>query len=121
MWKAPKIKEYEVSTYVDDWREVSIKHKMITYKFIKKWLIPELLKLPFVEDILNIDKAYPLRIKIKEYNNKVSSDICLFNSVCTNFRRLSISGKFSTELSARCNKISLISLLSQFSAHKSHL
>lgn len=76
--KMPIIKNYEVLTSVDDWWEFSIKHKLITYKFINKCLCPNLMSLPFVTTITDSDKAYPLRVGIEGTNTRLQDDICLF-------------------------------------------
>lgn len=76
--KLPKIKYYEVETEVENWDEISIKHRDITYKFIKKQLAYDLMSLDFIKNITLEDKAYPLRLGIYDIDGRLSADICLF-------------------------------------------
>ena len=76
--KLPKIKYYEVETEVENWDEISIKHKDITFKFIKKQLAYDLMSLDFIRTITLEDKAYPLRLGVRDIDGKLRPDICLF-------------------------------------------
>lgn len=81
--KPIKIKEYLVETYIDNWDEISIKHKLITKKYLK-YLFPKFLALPFVQDVyiapnklIRINMIGNDKRFIPIFHKNIPYDICL--------------------------------------------